>query len=37
MEIKGDLIVLALNDWNKIKQIIETELKECKVTIVIYG
>jgi O-acetyl-ADP-ribose deacetylase (regulator of RNase III) len=27
---------LAGGDWNKIKKIIQDELKDCKVTIVIY-
>ena len=27
---------LAGGDWNRIKQIIQTELKDCKVTVVIY-
>jgi hypothetical protein len=28
---------LAGGDWNRIKKIIQTELKDCKVTIVIYN
>lgn len=28
---------LAGGDWNKIKQIIQTELKDCNVTVVIYN
>jgi O-acetyl-ADP-ribose deacetylase (regulator of RNase III) len=27
---------LASGDWNRIKTIIQTELKDCEVTVVIY-
>lgn len=36
-KIDGDLIELAGGDWDKIKTIIQQELKDCDVTVVIYN